>query len=236
MSIVEAKKKAVFSADDFGISKLANANILRIIRTGKLDRVEVMISENLSAEEVEELKKSQVKLDIHLHLVDYNSNYWRGDRRLREGAVKRAAIFLLKYVLGKTAPEKVELQWAIQIEKFEELFGKAPDGIGSHEYIHYFPPYLRAILRLGEKYKISFVRFGRSDFVCDSSVTKVLNWLRKKGREIVKKTAMQTTDYIVSFDWVNNLDFLAKLPKETLTEVVFHPEREEEFNFLEKLQ
>lgn len=229
------RKKAIFSADDFGISKLANVNILRSVRAGKLDRVEVMISENLSPDEVRELKNSGVKIDIHLHLVDYNSNYWRGDRRLHEGAIRRAAMFFLKYVFGKTAPEKVELQWAIQIEKFEEIFGQVPDGIGSHEYIHYFPPYLRAVLRLGEKYGIPFVRFGKTEFICDDSVAKVLNWLRKKGLASIQKTTLRTTDRMVSFDWVNDLNFLDKLPEDSVTEVVFHPERQDELDFLEKI-
>ncbi|MFA5961697.1 MAG: ChbG/HpnK family deacetylase [Parcubacteria group bacterium] len=229
------RKKAIFSADDFGISKLANVNILKSLRTGKLDRVEVMISENLSADEVEELKKSGVKLDIHLHLVDYNSSYWRGDRKLKESPIRRAIVFILKYLMGKTSPEKVGLQWAIQIEKFEEIFGQVPDGIGSHEYIHYFPPYLRTVIQLGEKYKIPFVRFGKKEFNSSGPVAKALNWLRKKSLVDMRKTTMYTTDYMVSFDWVNELSFLRNLPAGSLTEVVFHPEREVEFDFLGKV-
>lgn len=231
----ETRKKAVFSADDFGISKLANVNILKAVRMGKIDRVEVMISENLNHEEVRELKDSQVKIDIHLHLVDYNSNYWRGDRRLSEGTIKRVVMFSLRYLLGKTIPEKVELQWAIQIEKFEEIFGRTPDGIGSHEYIHFFPPYLRAVIRLGERYKIPFVRFGKTNFEYNNFISKALNWLRKKGLKNIKKTTLKTTDYMTSFDWGNKLDFLNNLPEGSLTEIVFHPEREDELRYLEKL-
>ncbi|MEI7425598.1 MAG: ChbG/HpnK family deacetylase [Candidatus Moraniibacteriota bacterium] len=231
----ETRKKAVFSADDFGISKLANVNILKAVRMGKIDRVEVMISENLNAEEVRELKNSQVKIDIHLHLVDYNSNYWRGDRRLSEGTIKRVIMFLLRYLLGKTVPEKVELQWAIQIEKFEEIFGKAPDGIGSHEYIHFFPPYLRAVIRLSKKYDISFIRFGKTDFEYNNFISKALNLLRKKSLKNIKQTKLNTTDYMTSFDWGYNLDFLNNLPAGSLTEIVFHPEREDELKYLEKL-
>jgi predicted glycoside hydrolase/deacetylase ChbG (UPF0249 family) len=231
----ETRKKAIFSADDFGISKLANANILKAIRMGKIDRVEVMISENLNEEEVRELKDSQVKIDIHLHLVDYHSNYWRGDRRLSEGAIKRVIIFFLRYLCGKTVPEKVELQWAIQIEKFEEIFGKAPDGIGSHEYIHFFPPYLRAVIRLSKKYDISFIRFGKTDFEYNNFISKALNLLRKKSLKNIKQTTLSTTDYMTSFDWGNKLDFLNNLPTGSLTEIVFHPEREDELKYLEKL-
>ncbi len=231
----ETRKKIIISADDFGISKLANANIFRLIKTGKLDRIEVMISENLNADEIEELKNSHIKLDIHLHLVDYNSDYWRGNRRLKESALKRIILFFWKYIAGKTSAEKVELQWAIQIEKFKEIFGRIPDGIGSHEYIHYFPPYLKVIIRLSEKYNIPFIRFGKKSFDCKNPIAKVLNWLRKKGLTQIKKTNLKTSDFLVSFDWFDNLKFVDNLPPETQTEIVFHPEREEELKFLEEL-
>lgn len=229
------RQKAVFSADDFGISKLANANILRMIRMGKLDRVEIMISENISPEEVAELKRSGIKLDIHLHLIDQNSDYWQGNRRLHESALPRVFSFLFRYIAGRTVSEKVELQWAIQIERFEELFGRIPDGIGSHEYIHYFPPYMKVVLRLGERYGIPFVRFGKKGFVCDSLVAKVLNRLRVKSLTEVAAGKLVTTDHMISFDWVNNLNFLERLPEGRTAEVVFHPERDDEFRFLERL-
>lgn len=231
----ETRKKIIISADDFGISKLANANIFRMMKTGKLDRVEVMISENLSADEIEELKNSHLKLDIHLHLVDYNSDYWRGNRKMKESALKRIFLFFWKYVIGKTSAEKVELQWAIQIEKFKELFGRTPDGIGAHEYIHYFPPYLKTVIHLSEKYGIPFIRFGRNNFDCENPIAKVLNWLRKKGMPQIKKTNLKTSDFLISFDWFDNLKFVENLPPETQTEIVFHPEREEELKFLERL-
>ncbi|HAI74549.1 MAG TPA: hypothetical protein DCS28_00750 [Candidatus Moranbacteria bacterium] len=235
MITTETRKKIIISADDFGISKLANANIFRLIKTGKLDRIEIMVSENLNADEIEELKNSHIKLDIHLHLVNYNSDYWRGNRRLKEGVLKRIFLFFWKYATRKTSPEKVELQWAIQIEKFKEIFGRTPDGISAHEYIHYFPPYLKTVIHLSEKYEIPFIRFGRKNFDCENSIAKVLNWLRKKGLLQIEKTNLNTSDFLVSFDWFDKLDFISNLPPETQTEIVFHPEREEELKFLEEL-
>jgi predicted glycoside hydrolase/deacetylase ChbG (UPF0249 family) len=230
------ERKIYFSADDFGISKLANVNILKVLRRGKLDRVAVMISENLSPDEVNELKESGAKLDIHLHLVPKGSDYWRGNRLMRESAAKRLVLFLMNYMTGKFGTQKVALQWTVQIEQFREIFGKNPDGIGSHEYIHYFPPYLKETAKLAHKYEIPFFRFGLSDSQSHSFVSRAINYLRKYGKEHVIASDLTTTDHMESFDWYDNLLFLDKLPPNSSAEVVFHPEREEEMTFLENLK
>jgi predicted glycoside hydrolase/deacetylase ChbG (UPF0249 family) len=59
----ETRKNLIISADDFGISRLADVNILRLAEEGKVDRVAVMMSPNLSDREVERLKNSNVKID-----------------------------------------------------------------------------------------------------------------------------------------------------------------------------
>lgn len=229
------KDNVFFSADDFGISKLANVNILALLEKGKLDRVAVMISENLSSDDVRKLKNSGAKIDIHLHLVKQGSDYWRGNRLLREGIAKRVFCFFLNFFSGKASPQKVALRWAVQIEKFREIFGKNPDGIGSHEYIHYFPPYLKETIRLAKKYQIPYLRFGINDFTCERRpVAQVINWLRKQTRGQVAESNLETTDHMFSFDWFGNLDFLENLPTKTTVEIVFHPEREDEFEFLAK--
>ena len=225
----------IISADDFGISKLADVNILKLVEAGKIDRVEVMMSPNLNLEEVSRLKNSQVKIDIHLHLIKDDSDYWRGDRRLKEGAFKRMVLFVFNYFSGKSSSEKVELKWAIQIEKFREVFGKNPEGIGSHEYIHFFPPYMKAVLKLAKKYEIPYVRMGNKDLKAENMVSMVLNWLRKKNVKKFQESGLLTSPYMASLDWAKNLGDIEKIiPMDGKTELVCHPEREEEFGFMKE--
>lgn len=233
---IDKNKRIIISADDFGISKLANVKILDGVRRKVIDRVEVMVSENLSEEEIEELRNSGVKLDIHLHLIRHDSNYWQGDRRLKEQAAKRLVAFAFNYLTGRKSSDKVELQWAIQIEKFRELFGRNPDGIGSHEYIHFFPPYLKAVLNLAGRYGIPYIRLGKRFFPFENDVARILEWLRKKNiRRHWKDDKLETSDFMASFDWISDWEsFIKDLPDESETEVVFHPEREEEFLFMEE--
>lgn len=231
----EKRKNLIISADDFGISKLADVNILRLVEGGKVDRVAVMMSPNLSELEIEKLKKGDVKIDIHLHLIKDDSDYWLGNRLLKEGAAKRMISFVFNYFTGRASSEKIALKWAIQIENFKEIFGRYPDGIGSHEYIHFFPPYFRAVLKLAKKYEIPYVRLGSRRYFCENRVAKVLNDLRRRNLSVFGKSGLETTRYMVSLDWANNLDNCWKLiPEEGRTELVCHPEREEEFEFMER--
>jgi len=229
------RKKIIFSADDFGVNALASANILQLAKAGKLDRVEVMINASLQKAQALELQATGVKLDIHLHLIDYACDYWQGNRHLERGALKRMLLFVGHYLSGKNSTQKVTARWEDQIKKFKELFGTYPAGIGSHEYIHHFPPYFKIAVGLCEKYKISFLRYGLGNFEHSCLISKILNWLRGQNRQYFKKTNLETSDYLVSFDWTDNLEFITSLPTESRTEVVFHPERAQEFGFLQEL-
>lgn len=230
-------KNLIISADDFGISKLADVNILALTEAGKIDRVAVMMSPNLNESEAKRLMASGVKIDIHLHLIKSDSDYWTGNRRLKEGAAKRMISFVYNFMTGKSSPEKVALKWAIQIERFREIFGRNPDGIGSHEYIHFFPPYMKAVLKLADKYKIPFVRMGKKNFNGGNLISKILNWQRRKNiKSFMEHKNISTTDYMASLDWfsANLEDFLKNLPDNGSIEMVCHPEREEELELLKE--
>jgi predicted glycoside hydrolase/deacetylase ChbG (UPF0249 family) len=231
----DKRKNLIVSADDFGISKLADVNILRLVEEGKVDRVAVMMSPNLNESEANRLKNSGVKIDIHLHLIKDDSDYWLGNRRLKEGAAKRMVAFVFNFLTGRAGGEKIALKWAIQIENFREIFGRSPDGIGSHEYIHFFPPYFRAVLKLAKKYEIPYVRLGCGNYICENGVAKILNWLRKNNIVNFEKSGLETSRYMVSLDWVEDISKIFDIiPKEGMTELVCHPEREEEFEFMKK--
>jgi len=58
-------------------------------------------------------------------------------------------------------------------------------------------------------------------------------------RVYIKKKSIISTDFMISADWIKNFDF--KKHKNTLLkqkniEIVFHPERKEEFNYLENIK
>lgn len=220
----------IFSADDFGRSEVANRNILKLAKLGKIQRVAVMIHGTINSEEVKKLLKTDVKLDLHLTVSRISNK----DLRFKN-SLNRLARFIFLYLSGKTNTEKVLLDWEEQIQNFQETFNKLPDGLNSHEHIHFFPPYFKITLALCKKYKIDFLRFGKKEVIPMSNlVGKILNLLNKIDKKYFKKDDKNITssDFLISLDWIENLDKILKKNTTGTIEIVCHPEREEEFRQL----
>ena len=220
------REKLIVAADDFGISDLANQNILRLVEQGKIDRVAVLVHNPIPQADVERLLQSRVKLDIHLDRKDAIS----ADRKLKEGVLKRGVSFVLNDMRGSKNIQEMRTRWSKQIEKFVEIFHKVPDGANAHEHIHFFPPYLKAILDLCREYQIPYVRFGKKTLIpAQNNVFRILQVLRKKGHNTFLSSSCESSDYLVSLDWIREMNhFLRNLP-EGRTEVVCHPELTEDF-------
>ena len=228
------KKNLMIAADDFGISPVADKNILELVRQGKLDRVEIMMSKNIKPEDVETLLRSGIKLDIHLHLIEKKIDRWQNETELHViygGIIGRSVPFFWNLIFGDSSPRKATGTWEKQIRDFIALFGKKPDGISSHEHIHYFPPYFRKVLTLAKRYQISYLRLGKNSLKKEpSTVASIINYLKKKDIAAFSASGLETSDLMISYDWIADdfENFLKKLPPDKKTELVFHPEIESE--------
>ncbi|MDR3559624.1 MAG: ChbG/HpnK family deacetylase [Candidatus Pacebacteria bacterium] len=237
----------IIAADDFGVSKLANERILELARGKKLDRVAVMVGGIYSKEEIKALLDSGVKLDIHLYVLLADYFQMRGFEA-RENIFKRIFVFLVDMTSGRYSSKKVRLVWQTQIEQFKKTFGKYPDGINSHEHLHFFPGLFRSALRLKDKFSVPYLRLGKEKMKLPwNNVAFVLDNLRRvdvrlnklvfapSGDPKIFPGELNTSDYLVSFDWIKNpAKFFERLPAATQTELVFHPERDDEFKFLQE--
>jgi predicted glycoside hydrolase/deacetylase ChbG (UPF0249 family) len=170
-----SRHKLVFSADDFGASQKANDNILELVSLRKIDRVAVMMNGKFTDTEIEALLSSGVKLDIHLDAQQKIEQ----DRKLKAGVFGRIFKFLKNYVTGQNSPQKIGLIWERQIEDFRNRFGRYPDGLNSHQHIHFFPPYFKIALELCRKYDLEFMRFGKLCAKMLGPVSFILNVLKK---------------------------------------------------------
>lgn len=233
------RKNLIITADDFGKNELANRNILKLAKAGKLDRVSVMADGVFAPGEIEELKNTGVKLDIHFELV------WQKRRRnlLSDKALRQVAVFFANYMYGdwpvpenpRSGKNAVKKEWARQIEKFREIFGRVPDGISSHEHSHYFPAYFGVALDLAKHHDISFIRFGKKGFWGKGNPKKmILGILRWIDSRKFFKSKLDSADYFTSLDWIADMnEFLKNIP-EGKVEIACHPERKEEFELIEK--
>lgn len=222
-------KKMFVSADDFGQNSKTNANILELLALKKLQRISVMIDGNFSPEEIRLLINSHVKIDLHLDLFDLLEN--GQNRRKKAGVFGRLLVFFKDYLSGRISVLRVASNWTRQLEKFRTIFGKYPDGLNSHEHIHFFPPYFQLISALAEKFKITYLRFGKKDFVkITQAVSFILFCLRKINRQYFENSGLNSADFLISLDWFKKAGWEKSnlLPKGTI-ELVVHPERETEF-------
>ncbi|MDD5396837.1 MAG: ChbG/HpnK family deacetylase, partial [Candidatus Moranbacteria bacterium] len=197
------RQRITVTADDFGISSRANRNILYLISIGKIDRIGVMVNGTISEKEISELERSGVKIDIHLdilHELDQN-------RKKRGGAIARGLDFLGKIITGKVSTAKVSADWENQINKFQEIFGRNPDGINSHEHVHLFPPFFKISTQLANKHSIPFVRFGDSIFIRHHNmVSHIMHYLRKINLKTFSQSGCVSTGSLISLDWIKNVD------------------------------
>jgi len=224
------RQRLIVTADDFGVSPRANRNILYLVTLGKIDRVGVMVHGKFSDEEIGDLIRSGVKLDIHLDVL----HEFHDNRKKRESAILRGMEFLGKLASGKLSSKKVGADWRLQIKKFREIFGKNPDGINSHEHVHFFPPFFKIALKLESQYSIPYVRFGDSGILHNKPVAYILHWLRIINRKACARAGCVSSGSFVSLDWIKNVNkFLNNLPEGSI-EIACHPELADDFIKIKK--
>lgn len=224
------RHRIIVSADDFGLSPRANRNIRYLLMLGKIDRVGVMVHGKFSDKEIKEIVNSGAKIDIHLDIL----NEFGDDRKKRKSAILRVFGFIGKLVSGKLSSKKVEVDWRQQMEKFREIFGKNPDGINSHEHVHFFPPFFKVALKLETEYLVPYIRFGDCGMFHSKPVAHILHWMRIINRKACKRAGCVSSGTLVSLDWIKDVDkFLKNLP-EGLIEIASHPEIAEDFVKIKK--
>ena len=215
-------KQLIIAADDYGIRD-ASEPILAVAQAGLVDRVAVL-AHFVSPEDAQRLLATGVSIDIHLELTRLlGRGEYEGDSFLT-----RMGNFLWCLVTGKLSQSKVEREWREQIEVFRTKFGRLPDGMNSHEHIHFFPPIFKDFLDVAREYGIGYVRFGSHDTIgCLRwhAAETVVSLLHRVDRYFWKRAPLPTSEYLVSGDWIDDPeDFLRRLPVGR-TEVVVHPER-----------
>lgn len=227
------RKNIIVSADDFGIRNVATP-ILALAREGKIDRVSVLINYVTSKEQATALAATGVKIDLHMELIQLV----KSGESAEGSAFVRGVNFAVRYLFGRVKASDAERIWIDQIEKFKEIFGRYPDGLNSHEHLHYFPAFFRIALELGDRYDIPFVRFARMGIIerKTSIVSYILSFLWSKDKAYYgdRPLSKDTADFFISYDWIDDFDHFLSHPPDGITEIVFHPERRDEYDAIQK--
>lgn len=228
------RKRIIVAADDYGIRDSADF-ILKLVGQGKIDRVAVLVN-YVSHDEAKALLATGVKIDLHLELIKLVGS----GEKTEESAVSRGFNFVFRYALGFVTAKKAEAEWRFQIDRFRDIFGRLPDGLNSHEHLHYFPRFFPTFMRLAREYGIPYVRFGERSIHPDfhrSIVAKILSALWKMNLKHFRKNPnTRTSSLFVSYDWLDDFNEIPKLLSESEgdIEIAFHPERKDEYVVVER--
>lgn len=227
------KHELIIAADDYGIRE-ASVPILALAQTGFLDRVAVLVR-FVTQEEVELLRATNVQIDIHLELTRLlGRGEYEGDSFLR-----RSGNFFWHLVRGDLSRENIRREWMEQIEVFHKKFGRLPDGLNSHEHVHFFPFFFPIFLEVADQYDIRYVRNGRPVRffgIRFSFVYGILSCLWWMHHSFSRRTKKSEISYLVSGDWIEDPKQFLKHCPDGKTEVVVHPERPREVELVRLLR
>lgn len=235
--MLQKNKNLIITADDFGISKKSSMRILELAAQGKFERIEIMMSQNLTKLQADEIIKSGVKIDIHFHFIADKLDGWQNrEKEYVENNFKRVFKFILNYFSGKTAIESAHREWKQQLDDFKKLFGRYPDGVSSHEHIHFFPAYFKILLELAKIHDIGYIRLGKKKIGGRINlIILILRTLKKINQAAFKKSNLDSSDIFLSFDWLKkSKKLLCDIPSGEKVELVFHCERDDEYKFLKE--
>lgn len=204
----------IITLDDFGLSPYYDEKIITHTNKEKIGRVSVL-PHLYDIRYALPWLKSIPACDIHLTATEQKI---RSEARLLD-AIPRRASFIFK--LSTSGTEWVEREWENQIKEFIALFGSAPDGINSHEHIHFYPPLFKRVCNLAKKYNIPFIRLGSNLIHQDRSLRGFLyNRFHSKNVDHFANTQCTTSTALYSADGSFNEDIASLLPAKT--EVVVH--------------
>jgi len=226
-----ARDRFIISADDYGLRN-ASADILPLAQEGRLDRVAVMV-DRVSPEDAAALAKTKVAIDIHLALTRLVGT----GEKVDDGVISRGISFLVRLLSGHLSSRAVGGEWERQLKRFEELFGRKPDGWNVHEHYHYFPMFFRVLSGFVERHGDGFMRFGRKGVFSGSRMTPtalILGILRYFCLPAFVRHPATTSDRMASFDWFYDREneLFGNTPS-GITELAFHPERVREREWIE---
>lgn len=119
-------------ADDFGLGREHDKVILDLIERRRLDGTSVMIDGDIAARDVDRLRQLRshgVQVGLHLNVThDFSGK-----------AAHRDVGRLLLACLSGRLPEGIRGEFQRQSEKFQTVFGFAPDYYDGHQHCHCLP-------------------------------------------------------------------------------------------------
>lgn len=231
--------KLIVNADDFGLNKKINKEIIRSYKFGIVRSASLMANGNAFDDAVEYIKQNpQLDIGIHLTLTGEHPAADSGIVSSLLGKDKKffsnASEFAKKYFAWKISLDEVKLEFNHQIIKILDNKIKISH-IDSHQHIHILPAIFKIVAELSNKYKIKYIRLPRENFQF-YFVKRFLSMKRLAQLfsintvcRFVPMHGFFTTDYFSGFylggriSRENLISLIHKLPATGICELMCHP-------------
>lgn len=228
---MSSRKKLIVNADDFGFTPDVNQGILEAHTRGVLTATTLMAN-GAAFEDAVQRSREAPALDIGCHLVLIG-----GDSVLQGRPLPATPARLLAALASRQIRVYDELR--AQVERILDS-GIQPTHLDTHKHTHVIPAVLEAVARLGEEFRIRWIR-RPFDFPLKAAWSgrvprsvrlthHALGLLRGRFRRVLEKRHCRATDHFAGFQLTGRfrtrelVELLSLIPIGT-TELMCHPGR-----------
>lgn len=161
-------KHITICADDYALTPGISKAIRQLIRNGRLSATSAMTSTPYWQSEGLKLRhlKSTIKIGLHFDLTE---------------SIAPLKIWVINSLLGTIDAEIIEQALRSQFKAFQDIMGRNPDYIDSHQHVHTFPHirkvFLNTLADLSPNKKIPIRSLSNTILPSDSPIK---NWIIKR--------------------------------------------------------
>ena len=119
-------------ADDFGLGTSACLSILQLADAGAITATSCAVDGDVATVHAAELRRLRPRVCVGLHLNLTENPLYAGSRPLPRW-------LMATYARGALDRPSLLQEIRRQLQRFEELFGAAPDHVDGHEHVHQLP-------------------------------------------------------------------------------------------------
>jgi len=233
------KRRAIFSADDFGLSLAVNDGIERAHRDGILSTASLMVAGDAAADAIRRAH-AMPGLRVGLHLVTIEGPAVLPPAEIAallnaEGQFPSDQLGLgLRYAFSRTARRQLAREVAAQYRAYAAS-GLPLDHANAHKHMHLHPMVGRLLIVTGREHGLRAVRIpaepagvmARLGVPQGPSARALLGWTRML-RAQARRAALLTNDNVFGIAWSGGmteerlLRLIPALPV-GLSEIYFHP-------------
>ena len=138
-------RKIWLCADDYGLAPGINSAIRKLLQRGRLNATSIMTAaHHLDGDEVTDLLllnagRKRALLGLHVTLTAPFKPRTQGFAPLQRGAFPSNVQMLQLGMRRKLDRSALVREIGAQIERYVQIFGRAPDYLDGHQHVHLFP-------------------------------------------------------------------------------------------------